>query len=326
MFLSFQLVSHYTLFSDGLWCSLQDPCVVPPRRSSDNSASQSRNSTRNSDASQQIDSRSGNHHSSGSSGGTLERNKTSNVRQSHCTSGTENGSPPSKASRFLSSLNQRKLFSKIFSNVTPQFSSHTLPHNQRANYPNPSTSRARSLYPSLSDDNLESGDLTRSVRARTSPELISSHPSTPPTCSRKSSLSSVANDVSFKDGKKGNIQKASSFDFLPAFLSFFIYGDGNVTSDKKNRKSTAETCHRKSKTEKDRNTDNHTNCNGASLHSSSRTTSEDSKKLHKSAPVPAPRLSLAKKVCKASGPVYANREALATTGRSISLGENGSSP
>ncbi|XP_035217979.1 tyrosine-protein kinase SYK-like isoform X2 [Stegodyphus dumicola] len=315
------LVSHYTLFSDGLWCSLQDPCVVPPRRSNENS-SQSR--SRSSEGSQLTDSRTSNAHQTSSSSGTLERNKSSTLRQNQGPTNAEGGSPPSKASRFLSSLNQRKLFSKIFSSVAPQFSSQTLPQN--ASNPSPSTSHVRScLYPSLSDDNLEGGDLTRSVHARISPELVSGHPSTPPTCSRKSSLSSAASDVTFKDRKKSNIQKASSFDFLPAFLSLFIYGDGTVASDKKIKKNTPEIGHRK-KLEKERGSDSHASCNGTAVHSLSRNAVEDAKKSHKSIPIPAPRLSLAKKVCKKSGPVYANREALATTGRSISLGENTSSP
>ncbi|XP_042898990.1 tyrosine-protein kinase Shark isoform X2 [Parasteatoda tepidariorum] len=309
------LVSHYTLFSDGLWCSLQDPCVVPPRRSSDNTSSQSR--TRSSDINTD---RTSNHHQSG--GGTLERNKSSSLRQGATNS--EGGSPPSKASRFLNSLNQRKLFSKIFSSVAPQFSSQTLPQN--ANNTNPSTSNIRScLYPSLSDDNLESGDLSRSVHARISPELIGTHPSTPPTSSRKSSFSSVVGDVSFKEGKKGNIQKASSFDFLPAFLSLFIYGDGTMTSDRKVKKGTPESCHRKTKIERDKVNDATSNCNGATVHSLSRIISEESKRSHKTMPVPAPRLSLARKLSRRTGPVYANREALAATGRSISLGENASS-
>lgn len=305
-------MSHYTLFSDGLWCSLQDPCVVPPRRSSE-STSQSTRGRNSEGTTQQSDSRSTNN----SSSGTLERNKN---RQSQGTVTVEGGSPPSKTNRFLSSLNQRKLFSKFFSSVTPQFSSQTLP--QHSSRHNPSTSHVRTgLYPSLSDDNLESGDLARSVHARISPEL-NNHPSTPPTSSRKSSLSS---DISYnKDGKKGNIQKASSFDFLPAFLSLFIYGDNNTLGpEKRQKKSCSEGGHRKSKTEKDR--DGHTNCNGDTL-VPSRTSSDECKKLHKSAPIPAPRLSLAKRDCRMSGPVYANREALATTGRSISLGENASCP
>ncbi|KAF8771027.1 Tyrosine-protein kinase SYK like protein [Argiope bruennichi] len=303
------LVSHYTLFSDGLWCSLQDPCVVPPRRSSETSASRSRTS----DSSSNNRTSSSNHHQSSSSG-TLERNKSSSLRQG--SANADSGSPPSKASRFLNSLNQRKLFSKIFSTVAPQFS-QTLPQNSSLS--NPSTSNRRtSLYPSLSDDNLEGGDLTRSVRSRLSPELIGNHPSTPPTCSRKSSL---VNNVPFKEGKKGNIQKASSFDFLPAFLSLFIYGDGTATSERKSKKGTPETCHRKTKIERDKHSDCQTNCNG---HSLSRTILEDSNGSRKSVPVPAPRLSLAKKPCKWNGPVYANREALATTGRSISLGEDAS--
>ncbi|XP_054708418.1 tyrosine-protein kinase SYK-like [Uloborus diversus] len=312
------LVSHYTLFSDGLWCSLQDPCVVPPRRANDGNNSQNR--TRTTEGSQPGESRSSATHHNSSSGGTLERSKPS--RQSQGTS--ETGSPPSKASRFLNSLNQRKLFSKFFSTVAPQFSSQTLPQN--AGNQNPSTSRVRScLYPSLSDDNLEGGDLSRAIHARVSPDLIST-PCTPPNCSRKSSLTSVVNNVSFKEGKKGNIQKASSFDFLPAFLSLFIYGDGSVGADKKSKKDGMEVTSRKSKVEKEKTNENLTNCNGATVHSSSRTFAEDGTKVHKSAPIPAPRLSLAKKMCRRSGPVYANREALATTGRSISLGENASSP
>ncbi|GIY80669.1 tyrosine-protein kinase SYK [Caerostris extrusa] len=272
------LVSHYTLFSDGLWCSLQDPCVIPHRRSSENSASRSRTS----DSVTDNRTSSSNHHQ-GSSGGTLERNKTSSLRQG--SSNADAGSPPSK----------------------------------NASLSNPSTSHRRtSLYPSLSDDNLEGGDLTRSVRSRMSPELIGNHPSTPPTSSRKSSL---MNDVAFKEGKKGNIQKASSFDFLPAFLSLFIYGEGTVTSERKSKKGTPDTCHRKAKIERDKSVDSQTNCNG---HSLSRTILEDENRSRKSVPVPAPRLSLAKKPSKRSGPVYANREALATTGRSISLGENAS--
>ncbi|GFY57375.1 tyrosine-protein kinase SYK [Trichonephila inaurata madagascariensis] len=303
------LVSHYTLFSDGLWCSLQDPCVVPPRRSSDNSASRSRTS----DSATDNRTSSSNHHQSGGSSGTLERNKTSSLRQG--SANTDGNSPPSKTSRFLNSLNQRKLFSKIFSTVAPQFT-QTLPQN--ASLSNPSSSHRRTLYPSLSDDNLEGGDLTRSVRARLSPELIGHHPSTPPTCSRKSSL---VNDVAFKEGKKGNIQKASSFDFLPAFLSLFIYGDGTVTSDRKSKKGTPEASHRKTKIERDKFMDSQANCNG---HSLPRTILEDGNRTRKSVPVPAPRLSLAKKPCKWNGPVYANREALASTGRSISLGEDAS--
>lgn len=258
-------MSHYTLFSDGLWCSLQDPCILPSSRSSDRTRNSELPDGRNS----------------------LERNKS--------------GSPSSKANRFLSSLNQRKLFSKLFSSVTPQFSSQTLPQNSSHN---PSTSHFRTrLYPSLSDDNLESVDLTR---ARVSPE----HPSTPPICSRKSSLTS---DASYKDSKKGNIQKASSFDFLPAFLSLFLYGD-NTGGDKCPKTNNCETDHRK---EKDKS---HSSCNGNEI------SSNGHKNKPKSAPIPAPRLSLAKKDFRVSGPLYANREALATTGRSISLGENASFP
>lgn len=293
--------------------------MVPPRRSVENT-SQSRG--RSSESSQQTDGRSSNSHQINSSSGTLERNKN---RQSQVTATSEGGSPPSKASKFLSNLNQRKLFSKFFSSVAPQFSSQTLP--QHSSRHNPSSSHGRTcLYPSLSDDNLESGDLTRSVHARISPEF-NNHPSTPPTCSRKSSLSSVMNDVSYKEGKKSNIQKASSFDFLPAFLSLFLYGDGTVGPDKRQKKITSETGHRKSKIEKDRLIDSPGSCNGETIHSTMRIVSDDSsKKLHKSAPIPAPRLSLAKKDSQMSGPVYANREALATTGRSISLGENASCP
>lgn len=271
------LVSHYTLFSDGLWCSLQDPC----RRLNEPSQGRSRNS----EGSQQSDNK---------GGGTLERNKN---RQSQNI--LEGGSPSSKANKFLSSLNQRKLFSKFFSTVAPQFSSQTLPQNSSQN---PSTSHIRtSLYPSLSDDNLESGDLERSLH----PE----HSSTPPISSRKSSLTTD------KEKKKGNIQKASSFDFLPAFLSFFIYADNNTLGpDKRQKKFLSETSHSKAKAEKDKS------CNGE------QTIFEEHKRKHKSAPIPAPRLSLAKKDFEMSGPLYANREALATTGRSISLGENASCP
>ncbi|KAG8195432.1 hypothetical protein JTE90_013888 [Oedothorax gibbosus] len=282
------LVSHYTLFSDGLWCSLQDPCVVPPRRSNDNSLPRSRNPD---------DNRTSNHH------GTLERNKSSRTGQTN----SESSSPPtSKTSRFLNSLNQRKLFSKIFSTVAPQFS-QTLP--QGASLSNPSTSDRR-LYPSVSDDNIESGDPLRSVRAtRTSPELIQEmctnpvighHPSTTPTCSRKGSLN---------DRSKPGIQKASSFDFLPAFLSLFIYGESTSRG-----KGTPEMSHRKTSKTRHHNGDNF----NVAIHSLSRAV--DQKKTQK--PVPAPRLSLARG--KPHGPVYANREALSGTGRSISLGEDAS--
>lgn len=287
-------MSHYTLFSDGLWCCLQDPCVVPSRRPTE-IITQSR--SRNSDVSSGSDSRNSNSSNS-------EHNKN------RLSANSDNGSPPLKTNRFLNSLNQHKLFSKFFSSVAPQFSSQTLP--QHSSRHNPSTSHVRThLYPSLSDDNLDSGDLSRSVHGRRIAPELKNHPSTPPTSIRKSSLS---------EEKKGNIQKASSFDFLPAFLSLFMYGDNATDAEKRLRKNTSETSHRKVKTERDKKVDHHVSVNGE------RVSSDECKKFQKSAPIPAPRLSLAKRVCHVNGPLYANREALATTGRSISLGENPSCP
>ncbi|XP_067137669.1 tyrosine-protein kinase Shark-like isoform X3 [Centruroides vittatus] len=299
------LVSHYTLFSDGLWCALNGPCLI--NRTSENS-SQNRNSRNQRDSPSMTENRSvkvSNNQGPVSS----EKSKSSSGCQSPAIVSGEKNSSAFKSSKLLSGLNQRGgLFTKLVASVAPQMVSQN--------------SQSSSVTSSISNESLE-GNNEQTVSVVGSPPTSSYALYPTPPNTRKSSVSSVTkDDAASQDMKKGRIQKASSFDLLPAFFSLFLYGDSNSEGDKKNKRKSLDNSAKRILNDGEINKSVHNECNGIPQEHNIRSGGDEVNKVSRSAPIPAPRLSLTRKLSHDHGPVYANRDVLTTTGRSVSLGDS----
>lgn len=294
------LISHYSLLSDGLWCTLTEPCPQPQRCVCDVGETQLRSSRNSTEGLQVVDTKLESRSKTLNSPSHVvsDRSKLGSGRQS------PSSSTPSKSSKFMTQ--RGSLLTKLVASVAPQVfqTSPRVPSHP------PETSTVQQGNVDNFSDYNDSSQVTTNAA-----------PSSGHSPVRKPNR----DELSSQESKKSKFQKASSFDLIPAFFSWLFTSE---LGEGRNKKKSFESSPKRPVCEVPP-VNNLSHCNGSVGEPLTRSNIDELNKSQRSTPVPAPRLSLARKQNQEIGPVYANTGSSCTLtfpGRSISLGDTVEEP